>query len=130
MQILREYKKIRTIWTLTIVSVVLLNFTILPCVHAFSFNQEINHECPHCLAPEKSSCHSSDDCSDCAAELNTLKVKEYKIGLEDNQNLTALLSWYEKDITIHSNYAERRLSASESNYISPPIYLKNCAFLN
>lgn len=130
MRILRKYKKIRTIWTLTIVSVVLLNFTTLPCVHAFSFNQEINHECPHCLAPEKSSCHSNDGCSDCTTELNTFKVKEYDIGLEDHQNLTALPSCYEKDISTHSNYAERRLSASKVNHISPPIYLKNCAFLN
>ena len=117
-------------WIFVVLAAVWMNLILLTCVHAVSFNQETSHECPHCPAPDNNPCHSNDDCDDCDAGLNTHKAQKYNIELEDHQKFAALSSWYENDITIHSNYSERRLSASVTNYISPSIYLKNCAFLN
>lgn len=122
--------RINNSWTLILISAAWLNLVLVPCVGAVSIDQQTSHECLHCPSPENDPCHSDSDCNNCDDGLNTLKAQKYNIELEDHQKFAALPSWYENDITIHSNYSERRLSASVTNYISPPIYLKNCAFLN
>jgi hypothetical protein len=128
--IIHNSNKFWTTWVFVVLAIVWMNLILLPCVHAASFDQETSHECPHCPAPDESSCHSNDDCSDCDAGNNIIKSQKVNIKLEDNQKTFALPSWRESDYANEFNASDVPIIVTITNYISPPIYLKNCVFLN
>jgi hypothetical protein len=123
-------KKHWTTLIFVVVSAMWLNFIVIPCVHAVNVDQQIRHDCPHCPVPEKDPCHSDSGCSDCDNGLNTLKAEKNNQKLDDSTKYTALPASCDSDyldVTRHSNVL---VTSIETHYPSPPIYLKNCAFLN
>ena len=113
-----------------VLSVLWLNFILIPCVHAGTIDQQTGHDCPHCPTPEKDSCHSDNECSDCDDGLNALKAEKSNQKLDDHTKYTALPSSCDSDCPDVTRYSTVLVTSVEINYISPPIYLKNCVFLN
>lgn len=130
MHTLRVNNKNLTTLIFFILGVVWLNFVLLPCVHAVTFDQQTNHKCPHCPAPEKDFFHNKNDCDDCNHGLNTLKSQNNKLELDDNPKFTALPSLCDSENVNETKHSVVPLITTVVNYSFPPIYLQNSAFLN
>ncbi len=112
-----------------VLSVVWLNIVITPCVHAITIDQQSDHDCPHCPAPEKDSCHNNNECDGCDRGLITLKAQKPNTEQEDILEFAALTQHCHSESTNQFGPFKTR-HLTKFDYYFPPIYLQNCALLN
>ncbi len=118
-----------TAWILALIGIVWLSFVLIPCVHAVSSGLQNEHNCPHCPTPGKDPCHSNNNCNDCDTAKTTVKTQKLSIQQDDLPKLSALTQECHSAIANQPVFIKKYFS-TQFFYNFPPIYLKNCAFLN
>ena len=123
-----RHKKNMT-WVIVLLNATLLNFSLLQCTQALSFDQKASHDCVHCKISENDSCHSNNFQSDCVISKDVIKTQKV---INENNDLPKFTAFAQSYQTTSANIVElfKTNISSEFNYSFLPIYLKNCAFLN
>ena len=134
-----QTQQLNTKWQLAgaliLASVVWLSIALTQCVYADSIEYSAAHDSSNCALHDNNPIKKDKDCVDCNSSLITLTTQEntfsqkYHYELEDQPNLIALASLYTPQFTIGSKCNANAVTQLDNDY-SPPIYLKNCVFLN
>ena len=120
---------------LILISVVWCSMALAQCVYADSIENSSVHDTSDCVLHDNNPIKNDKDCIDCSSSLVTLTSQEssfshkFQYDNDDQPSFAALISLYEpRNVTDFACNTD--VPIQSKNRYFPPIYLKNCVFLN